>query len=100
MSKPKTPTASGISRLLAKAGFKRSESRPGPLTPPTEGFTVNDQMFGRVRIEHKTGFSRGANADARRDEMLGKYTAFLVAAGYAVERDELWHGLLVEAGKG
>jgi hypothetical protein len=97
---PKPPTASGISRLLSAAGFKRSESRPGPLTPPTEGFTVSAQMFGRVRIEHKTGYDRGVNADKRRAEMLGKYTGTLVAMGFAVERDELWHGLIVTAKEG
>ena len=93
----KTPSASGISRLLANYGFARSESRPGPLTPPTEGFTVSAQMSGRVRVEHKTGFSRGPNADQRRDEMLDKYTGTLFGAGYAVERDELRHGLIVTA---
>jgi hypothetical protein len=97
MTAARTPTASGISRLLAGAGFKRSERRPGALAVPTEGFTVSAQMFGRVRVEHRTGFDRGPNAQTRRAEMLRCYAADIEAAGYSVERDPLWPGLIVTA---
>jgi hypothetical protein len=97
MSQPKTPTAQGVSRLLANAGFQRSQPRPGALSAPTEGFTVSAQLFGRVRVEHKTGYDRGPNAVKRRDEALTRYTQTLAIAGYQVERDELWHGLNVTA---
>ena len=99
-TQPKTPTASGISRLLASAGYARSQPRPGAVSAPTGGFVVSAQMFGRVRVEHKTGFSRGPNADKRRDEMLCEYAGFLVAAGYSIDRDELWPGLTVTAKEG
>ena len=97
---PKTPTASGISRLLASAGVERSESSATRIKGwrnHSEGFTVTGQVLGRVRVEHKTGFDRGPNAQKRRAEMLTKYAASLVAAGYAVERDELWPALDVTA---
>jgi len=91
----KTPTASGISRLLATAGFERSTSSAGRIRGwrnHSEGYSVTGQDPGRVRIEHKTGFDRGPNSAARRERMLGEYAAALTTSGYSVERDESWAG--------
>jgi hypothetical protein len=90
---PKTPTASAISRLLAAAGFERSESSATRIKGwrnSSEGFTVGTVERGRVCVEHKTGYDRGPNAAKRRDEMLTEYDGFLTAAGFHVERDESW----------
>ena len=89
----KQPTASGISRLLAKAGYERSESSATRIKGwrnSSEGYVVGTQDPGCVRVEYKTGYDRGPNAAKRRDEMLAEYAGFLTAAGYSVERDETW----------
>lgn len=90
--KPKTPTASGISRLLVAAGFERSElsaTRIKGWHNQSEGFVVS-ATSGRVQVEYKTGFDRGANAAKRREEMLAEYAGSLAPAGYSVKRDESW----------
>jgi hypothetical protein len=92
-STPKTPTASGISRLLATAGFERSESSATRIKGwrnHSEGYVVSGHGAGEVQVEHKTGYDRGPNAAKRRDETLGEYAVALAVAGYSVERDETW----------
>ena len=92
-SKPKTPTAPGISRLLATAGFDRSESSATRIKGwrnYSEGYVVSTQDPGCIRIEYKTGYDRGPNAAKRRDKVLAEYAEALAAAGYTVERDESW----------
>ena len=95
MADIKPPTASGISRLLAKAGFERSESSATRIKGwrnHSEGFTVSSHFGcpGEVQVEHTTGYDRGPNAAGRRDETLGEYANAITAAGYDVKRDETW----------
>jgi hypothetical protein len=100
MTATPTPTPQGISALLRKAGFEKSTSSATRIKGwrnHSEGYSVSGQVLGSVRVEHKTGFDRGPNAAKRREEMLGEYAGFLTAAGYHVERDELWPALNVTA---
>ncbi len=97
-STPKTPTASAISRLLSAAGFERSESSATRIKGwrnHSEGFKVTGVVPGEVRVEHKTGFDRGPDAQSRRAEILQCYAADIEAAGYSVTRDPLWPGLII-----
>ena len=59
-SKPKTPSASGISRLLASAGFEKSESsatRVRGWRSHSPGFVVRrGESPGEVRVHHELGF--------------------------------------------
>ena len=83
----KTPTASGISRLLASAGFERSTSSATRIKGwrnSSEGYTVSGYGPGEVCVEHKTGYDRGPNAQKRREETLGEYAKAITDAGYAV----------------
>ena len=79
---PKTPTASGISRLLAAAGFKRSERQIGGFGT---GY-VAEKIYGRdgvVRVRHRF-WSMGANRDDALPH-LAAYAVAIEAAGWAVE---------------
>ena len=90
MSKP--PTASGISRLLSAAGFKRSERQIGGFG---NGF-VAEKIYdrdGAVRIRHRF-WSLGANRDDALPH-LAAYSVAIEAAGWAVEFGE-WN-LIVTA---
>ena len=77
MSKPKTPTASGISRLLSAAGFTRSESvgRAGTCS----GFEVrkNFAQEGSVRVRYYSRMS--ASHEAQRDAYSKHFGAAFVA---------------------
>lgn len=99
---PKPPTPQGISALLRKAGFKRSESSTTQIKGwrnYSEGFKVarSHGIEPGVRVEHKTGFRRGPETEKRRTAMLTQYAEAIAKAGYCVERDELWPGLNVTA---
>ena len=79
----KQPTPQGISALLKRAGFERSESSATRIKGwrnHSEGFTVTGQVLGHIRVEHKTGYDRGPNAQKRRAEMLSQYGEALFAA--------------------
>jgi len=85
---PKTPTASGISRLLAKAGFERSESSATRIRGwrnHTEGFSVNKwDDDGAVEVGYNRGLRPPSEAEQIRPGMLADYTETITAAGYAV----------------
>ena len=97
---PKTPTASGISRLLASAGFERSESsatRIKGYRRSSEGFIAEGRGPGVVRVHHTSGEFRPTDADRANSRTLeDQYAEKIREAGYAVDRDE-WSGLRVTA---
>jgi hypothetical protein len=94
---PRTPTASGISRLLAGAGFERAtlqpptgkrwDGRPDSRTRKRlAGFEVRADGGG-VSVIWRPGSSVG-NLDRMnedREVQLRCYASALVAAGYSVE---------------
>jgi len=96
VTSPKPPTAQGISRLLAKAGFERAgfglptrfhhDGRPILTSrPPVPGFQVRDDGFGTV-VRWKHG--RVVNLDAmdqERASCLAAYAKTITEAGWAVE---------------
>jgi len=99
---PKTPTASGISRLLAKAGFEKSESsatRIRGYRRSSEGFIVaQPTAVGEVEVRYTRGFLPQSEADRIRPGMLADYAEAITGAGYSVEtRDNL---LIVTAKEG
>lgn len=100
-SKPKTPTASAISRLLAAAGFERSESsatRIKGYRRSSEGFIVEGYGPGDVRVYHASGEFRSASSAPYAREMEGRYAETITAAGYAAEIVEAHrHGVRVTA---
>lgn len=84
-SKPKTPTASGISRLLAAAGFERSTSEGGGLMGT--GFEVTGgPRPGVVWVHWNSRLMQGAAN--RRPRELAAYAAAIAGAGYATEVGE------------
>jgi hypothetical protein len=97
MSAAKTPTASGISRLLAKAGFERSERIPGVRNwgrgngGYTAGFHVRgDGQAVYVGWRNKTPLVSRSALQAERDkrtaaEMAERYAEALVEAGWPAE---------------
>lgn len=89
----KTPTASGISRLLAAAGFKRSERQIGGFG---NGFVAEKihARPGTVRVRHRF-WSMGGGDYA---PWLAKYAEAIAAAGWAVEDRE--RDLIVTAKEG
>ena len=87
----KTPTASGISRLLAKAGFRRGVTA---MRGGTSGYVVTAWGPGDVRVRYHS-LTMLSTAE-RRYEMLHQYAEVLEAAGYAVTTGTSGH-LLVAA---
>jgi hypothetical protein len=85
----KTPTASGISLLLAAAGFARVGGRD------TEGFSAGKvyQGEGIVRVRH--WFAAGGGTDAERRAHLERYALVITAAGYIAELHDDGRKLLV-----
>ena len=75
-TKPKTPTASGISRLLAAAGFRRSERQVGGYG---SGF-VAAKTEDAIRVRHRFWSMGGGDAAP----WLEKYAEVITAAGWAV----------------
>jgi hypothetical protein len=86
----KHPTPQGISALLRKAGFKRSESNSTRIRghrSRSSGFVAFKRGDGEVAVYHETGFFMINDAIRRRrsaDE--DAYADAIEAAGYAVER--------------
>ena len=93
MTTSKPPTASGISRLLKAAGFERSEDTAGRAY--SEGFRVSrDRLNGNAVLVNWWGDSADTEpGHARRREMLDRYEAAILAAGYAVKTAKLHRGL-------
>jgi len=97
-TKPRVPTASGISRLLAAAGFERSTyGRPGVMSSEvTDGFSVwksyhqnaPQQTFVAVQYIARTLLDSEAEwggTDGIKAEMLvrlGEFAAVIEDAGY------------------
>ena len=98
----KTPTASGISRLLAKAGFERATYKNGCVD--RAGFVATEAGSGvGVRVEHDT-FLVYQSAGTRRQAMLDRYAKTITGAGWAAEpvsyAGNVIHHLIVTAKKG
>jgi hypothetical protein len=82
MTATKTPTASGISRLLAKAGFTRATYENG--WGDRAGFVATEAGNGAgVRVEHDT-FLAHQSAE-RRQAMLDRYARVISEAGWSVK---------------
>ena len=85
----KTPTASGISRLLAAAGFERSETRSTAIKGWHEwsaGYKVSKDYDGCVQVEHRTSSLR-SRAPGRAEEeaaRIAEYAETITKAGYGV----------------
>ena len=94
MSKSKSPTAQGISRLLATAGFERSERRQtGADLARTEGFAVASGVrTGVVTVEHCAMLGTPVE---QYEQWHERYAETIGAAGYATEIDDL--GVIVTA---
>jgi hypothetical protein len=97
MTPTKTPTASGISRLLAKSGFERATYEHGCLDQA--GFAVTEAGGGAgVRVEHDT------TLPDHRQAILGRYAETITEAGWAVEpvsyAGSAVHHLIVTAREG
>jgi len=86
----KPPTPQGISALLKRAGFERSESSATGVKGwrnHSEGYVVRGYESGRVHVGHEDGRFHSADADRQRSaEMEERYAQVIEAAGYAVER--------------
>jgi hypothetical protein len=95
----KPPTAQGISRLLAKAGFERSVSHATRIKgwrDWNEGYVVKTCDTSTVRVEHRLEkWARGEAADKRAEDFLTAYIKTLTEAGFAVARDEGWSRRLI-----
>jgi hypothetical protein len=92
----KQPTPHGISDLLRKAGFERSEGAYN------EGFVVNKYQ-DRVAVIYEQDVSRvgGVAAQVREHEQLAAYTRAIEAAGFKVQQDQVGYALslIVSAGE-
>lgn len=91
----KPPTAQGISRLLAKAGFERSVSHTTRIKgwhDWNEGFQVtrgHGSHDGDVIVQLRMDkWARGEAAGARRAAETERYAEAIRAAGYTVTVDE------------
>ncbi len=95
MTTTRNPTPQGISALLKRAGFTRSE--PMERSGRNSGFLVNRDHGhgGTVRVRHYFRMM-GADQDGSiRKEKLAAYTKTITEAGWAVEAGE--HELIVTA---
>ena len=81
MSKPRTPTASGISRLLAAAGHTRAVSK---LRGGVSGYSVSKYGAGPAIEVRYSSISMGVS-DEYRCSMLIRYVKTIAEAGYAAE---------------
>jgi hypothetical protein len=93
----KTPTPQGISALLRKAGFTRSErtGRGGYCS----GYRVGKLYTrdGAVRVSHHF-WSMGEPVTRHREE-LARYAEVITAAGYMAEIQNGGRDLIVTAGE-
>ena len=94
----KTPTASGISRLLSAAGFERSESSTTRIRGwhnHSEGFSVTtDYVVGVgdcISVSYNRGRLPPSEADRIRPGELASYAEAIASKGYSAEvaRDRL-----------
>ena len=82
--KPKTPTASGISRLLASAGFERSKTAGlGPTALSGYRVTQDHAHADSVRVRYL--FLLALGSSARREQMIAAYAKTITEAGWTVE---------------
>ena len=100
-SNPKTPTASGISRLRAKAGFEKSESSASRIKGwrnYSEGYSVTKwDDYGTIEVTWHKGLRWPAEADEIRPVMFARYAEAITKVGYSAE---LKNGrLIVTSGK-
>jgi hypothetical protein len=79
---PKTPTASGISRLLASAGFDRAVIS---IQGGNSGFKVEKCRTRVGAVKVRQYFYLGGMPDQRYREMLRRYAKAIEAAGYSTE---------------
>jgi hypothetical protein len=96
VSKP--PTPQGISALLRKAGYARSELIPGRIawdgrrirsSLRTAGYMVIKGADGEVLVSYKTGRVVNPDAEAkRRAGLLADYARALRAVGWAAAVSE------------
>lgn len=95
MTPSKPPTPQGISALLKRAGFPRSESRG--RSGRCSGFVVSKDFTrgNAVRVRHHF-WSMGATPE-QHQQKLAEYTQTLAAAGWNV--DDGGRELIVTAGK-
>lgn len=91
-TKPKAPTAPGISALLRKAGFTRSQSSATAIKGWRDhsfGYVVHHHHEGGVSVYHETGHFRVTDETHRRQAgQEEKYAKAIEEAGYAVRRQE------------
>lgn len=90
MAKP--PTPQGISSLLKRAGFARSEKRSTRIkgwTESSQGYRVTRYREDGVAVHHEPGFARGAAAQVREHEKLTAYAKAIEEAGWKVQRDQV-----------
>jgi hypothetical protein len=104
MTKP--PTPQGISALLRKEGFTKSESSATAVKGwrnRSRGYRVSRAYGedGAVHVEHETGLFRIGDADRERAmRELERYAEVLTAHGYAVRKGGLIiDRLIVTAGE-
>ena len=92
----KAPTPQGISALLRKAGFTRSQESGQYWRHP--GYIVRKDWAadGTVRVQYFN--SSGASSKAQVDARLRKYTEAITAAGYHVQSGV--HGDLIVTAAG
>jgi hypothetical protein len=90
----KTPTASGISRLLAAAGFERAVIS---IMGGNSGFQVTKCKAREGGVKVRQYFYLGGVPDERYREMLRRYAKAIEGAGYCTEGGT--YHLVVTAGK-
>ncbi|HEV2451632.1 MAG TPA: hypothetical protein VGS62_06880 [Streptosporangiaceae bacterium] len=101
MTPSKPPTASGISRLLAGAGFEKSAPKPSRIKGMQEwsaGYHVAASLLpGCVLVEHRVNslHLRSASRATVEAERRAAYAGAITAAGWNVESTE--HALIVTA---
>ena len=78
----KTPTASGISRLLATAGFERAVIS---IMGGNSGFKVEKCRARADAVKVRQYFFLGNTPDHRYREKLRAYAKVIEAAGYCTE---------------
>ena len=78
---PKTPTASGISRLLATAGHRRAAVEVRARGGHCSGFRVTKNYSSGVRVRHV--FLTGGRQDP--EPHLAGYAKTITEAGWTVE---------------
>lgn len=102
----KQPTPQGISSLLRKAGFSRSESSSTAVKGwrnYSRGYVVRGSGPGTVTVRHEDGKFRPDDEDHKRSaDMETQYAEAIRVAGYAVEVREggYFGAMIVTAGEG